>query len=633
MRDIKKIKKKITIGIIVLFIGATIMPNIIHTSANELKMKENTEIIVFFQEFSTPSIEHDGDQIIVNVKESNSFTTDQGGPKLPVYSKTFELPWGAEIGDIKFKISEEKTMSLIDKIEPVPFFKNLKYGQVTQQKKISLEIYENINYYPSEWFTYKKGTGINKNGDHVLFLSISVYPIRYLSKENLIKYITSFEIEVLYEKSEITNFKTYLYDLVIIAPSEFSDTLQPLVNHKNTYNVKTILMPLEDIYDSYNGRDEAEKIKYFIKYALEEWGINYVLFVGDITILPIRITQSMMFSGHGNDLLSDLYFADIYDNSYNFCSWDKNENNSFGEVIYNWHSWPPEIIDIDGVDLYPDVHIGRLPCSNNQEVALMVDKIIYYEKETYNQDWFKKIILAGGDTFPPRRLSDFFKFEGEITNKKVAEQLPEFEHIKLWATKRNLNALTFNRAINKGAGFLTYAGHGYEVGWATYKPNSILHRKIVYFTPFLYFLKNGYKMPIVFLDACLTSKLDFTIDDLEMYYPNFVKLIQILTGNSYKPNDYIPTFSWAMMNIKNGGAIATIGATRTAYTGVSRNDVFAGAGYLDVAFFKAYYDGTTVGEMLTGAQNDYINYVGKDYFTIEEFVLFGDPSLRVGGYQ
>jgi hypothetical protein len=35
--------------------------------------------------------------------------------------------------------------------------------------------------------------------------------------------------------------------------------------------------------------------------------------------------------------------------------------------------------------------------------------------------------------------------------------------------------------------------------------------------------------------------------------------------------------------------------------------------------------------MLTRAQNDYINHVYKDFFTIEEFILLGDPSLMVGG--
>jgi len=310
MKNTNKIEKKIAFGLMIVFIGIAIAPNIIHSSANQLKMKADTDNVNFVQEFSVPTIEQVDNYAKINVKESNSFIINQGGPKLPVFSKTLEFPWGTKISDITFTISEERTITLKDKIEPVPFFKESKYGYVTQQKIITSNIYENNKYYPSEWFTYKKGTGINEKGDHVLFLSISIYPNRYLSIENKLKYITSFEIKISYEIQKITNFNQGLYDLVIIAPSEFSDALQPLIDHKDAYNVKSTLMTLENLYDSYNGRDEAEKIKYFIKYALEEWGINYVLFIGDINILPIRTTHSMMFMGHGDDILSDLYFAE-----------------------------------------------------------------------------------------------------------------------------------------------------------------------------------------------------------------------------------------------------------------------------------------------------------------------------------
>ena len=46
----------------------------------------------------------------------------------------------------------------------------------------------------------------------------------------------------------------------------------------------------------------------------------------------------------------------------------------------------------------------------------------------------------------------------------------------------------------------------------------------------------------------------------------------------------------------------------------------------------SYEEGVTAGEMLTQAQIDYLDNVGKDYFTIEEYLLLGDPSLMVGGY-
>jgi hypothetical protein len=193
--------------------------------------------------------------------------------------------------------------------------------------------------------------------------------------------------------------------------------------------------------------------------------------------------------------------------------------------------------------------------------------------------------------------------------------------------------LTFNRAIIKGAGFVSYAGHGFEHGWGTYKPNAMKNKMILYYTPFVKFLRNNEKLPIVFLDACLTAKLDFNIADLDEYFHIWVQLLVKFTKLEYDTSVFYPCFAWSFVKKEGGGSIATIGSTRTAYTWVNEHGVFAGAGYLDVSFFKAYEEGVTAGEMLTLAQNDYIDNVGMDYFTMEEFILLGDPSLRVGGCQ
>jgi hypothetical protein len=405
-----------------------------------------------------------------------------------------------------------------------------------------------------------------------------------------------------------------------------------LVTHKTNHSVPTTLVTLDEIYHNFTGRDHAEQIKYFIKYALDDWGSSYVLVVGDITRLPIRATCAYPWKGWGDNILSDLYYADIYDVNYSFCSWDANNNSKFGEVNVS-QGRPPVMTDRDGVDLYPDVMVGRLACTTYQEVQTIVDKIITYEDTTYDQVWFNRIILVGGDTFPLSKGSAPFVYEGEITNTKVAQQLPDFEPIKLWSSKRNLNALTFNRAITQGAGFLSYAGHVFEHGWGTYRPNEIRDKRlIIYYTPFIKGIRNYQKLPVIFFDACLTAKLDFNISDLERYYPTFMKLMENLLRLHLSNSSYFPCFAWSFLPKQDGGAIATIGATRPAYTLVDENGVYAGAGYLDVHFFKAYKEGVTVAQMFTQAQNDYIKNVGKDYFTLEEFMLLGDPSLMVGGY-
>jgi len=156
---------------------------------------------------------------------------------------------------------------------------------------------------------------------------------------------------------------------------------------------------------------------------------------------------------------------------------------------------------------------------------------------------------------------------------------------------------------------------------------------IWYYTPYINGLNNGNKLPIIFFDACLTAKLDFNFTDLHGYFHGTVYLLTRVFHLSEDPSVNYDCFAWLFISKTNGGAIATIGSTRTAYTWVDSNGVYGGAGYLDVHFFMAYHEGAHLGPMLTSAQNDYINNVGKDYFTIEEFMILGDPSLMIGGYN
>ena len=142
----------------------------------------------------------------------------------------------------------------------------------------------------------------------------------------------------------------------------------------------------------------------------------------------------------------------------------------------------------------------------------------------------------------------------------------------------------------------------------------------------LFGLFNRNKLPIVFFDACLTSTLDFDLSSLIWY------TIGREPNNPVFHSILIPTYSWNWITMPYCGAIATVGATREAYTNVHDQGVFGGAGLLSVNFFRAYEEGIMVSQMLTQSQNDYIDEAGKDFFTLEEFVLLGDPSLRVGGY-
>ncbi|MBS3748904.1 MAG: hypothetical protein KGY67_04305, partial [Candidatus Thermoplasmatota archaeon] len=84
-------------------------------------------------------------------------------------------------------------------------------------------------------------------------------------------------------KTESMTVSTEGHDLLIIAPEIFTDELSSLVDHKNDMDMKTTLVTLETIQTSdhtVQGQDDAEKMKYYIKYALETSDISYVLLVG-----------------------------------------------------------------------------------------------------------------------------------------------------------------------------------------------------------------------------------------------------------------------------------------------------------------------------------------------------------------
>ena len=183
---------------------------------------------------------------------------------------------------------------------------------------------------------------------------------------NIIKYID--------ERSKYHNVQN-LYDLVIISPSLFFNELQNLSVHKNNFNIKTFIKTTEEIYREYSGRDNAEQIKYFIKDAIENWGIKYLLLIGAGTeeneLFPVRYAW-IPSGNYEKNFPSDLYYSDIYNSEGEFSSWDNNSNGKYAEItgIYN---------DMDKVDMYPDVYLGKLPCNNEAEVKTIVDKIINYE--------------------------------------------------------------------------------------------------------------------------------------------------------------------------------------------------------------------------------------------------------------
>ncbi|MGB2770136.1 MAG: C25 family cysteine peptidase [Candidatus Zixiibacteriota bacterium] len=583
--------KRMTAVILVLTgLGAVAM-----TDNTGYRVKSFQETIVV----SEPVIKHWNQYVIVTADEAAAVLSKAGEPVLPVVEKVFTLPLGSKVRQVDVSFSQPREIKLSKQVQPGPEPVPKTGTQRVPERVRNDEIYRSAELYPSDSFRYTVGAGI-KGNERVIFLKVHCYPVRYSPGLNTLHYSERIDMRVTYDEPTAPVSFPDVYDMVIITPGTFSDELQPLIAHKNSRGVQTVLKTTEEIYAEYPGRDMPEQIKYFIRDAIETWGIDYVLLVGGAAYLPCRYTH-IYFDYDYQDYWvfpSDLYYADVYDDSLNFCSWDDNENDLFAE--YNWYG------SFDTLDLYPDVYLGRLACVDATQVNTCVNKIITYETgEAHTQDWFTNLVLIGGDSLPgDAEAVD----EGEYVNQHVADTLDGFIQERVWASNGLLwQASNISNAINSGAGFTFFNGHGHTTVWATHP-----HESSQWIPPGNYTnshinaLVNGNELPIVVSDACYHCQYDVA------------------------PH----CFGWTFLTNPNGGAIAYLGGTDIDVSYAGTAIITKGIERLCLIMSGNYKGGdATFGELWAHGVTDYINPVMDeiDYITLEEFQPFGDPSLVIAG--
>ena len=607
--------------------------------------------------FSKPTIEPNGEYISLNIKETNTILDYPGKPMIPVFSKTFKFPFGTKIKDVDCVISgitEEEITGTI-KLAPEPQTLTTFKNTIESSGNLEQVNHQDIGIYPEKWFNYEIKCGLDK-GERTIFVIFHVFPIRYKQSENKILEIKNIDIKIDYEKEEISSVKNNQYDLVIITPKFFVDSVLPLKNHKEKMGISTNIVTIESIYKQYflKGRDRPEKIKLFIKDAIEDWGITYVLLVGARNhqffryFIPVRFSNLEDRSGWNETYVSDLYYADIYKGTGEFEDWDSNGNGIFGEWTWywkpEWNWWSNDIKEKDVLDLVPDVYIGRLACKNILEVITSVDKIIKYETKSYGKEWFNNMACFGGDSFP----SDDGYYEGEEQNTLAASYMEPygFNTTMYWTSTGTLKDYRDTvGAFNNGIGFVYFAGHGSPTIWCTFPPENDTWVDGLT-TKDMLFLKNNDKYPICVVGGCHSSQIDvgFTNIITGILESGLEYFEWIIDKDCFDKMKWVPdTFSWKFIMKMGGGTIATIGNTGLGWIAPGEGCTGSLDGWINSHFFLSYTqlkddENCTLGMVHSENINSYIetfypNTNAKHRKTVEQWILLGDPTLKIGGYQ
>jgi len=155
---------------------------------------------------------------------------------------------------------------------------------------------------------------------------------------------------------------------LIISPTALMDSVSDLVTLKTSQGFMVETVTLEAILTSSSGLDDPEKIRnYLIDYSEQDTNKAFVLLVGSIETMPMRIAYTDPADHYTYNVPTDYYYQELT------CDWDLDGDGFYGE-------WDDDLTK-DNCDYKVEVYVGRLPWDSPLDVAKMVETIISYEND------------------------------------------------------------------------------------------------------------------------------------------------------------------------------------------------------------------------------------------------------------
>ncbi len=245
-------------------------------------------------------------------------------------------------------------------------------------------------------------------------------------------------------------------------------------------NFQAMSVTTREIYDQFsNGLVDPVAIRNFLRYTLLHWqkAPSYVLLVGDATF---DFKDNL---GLGKQLLIPSY---------------ENRN----QVSDDW------FVNLTN-DRLPDMMIGRLPVSSQEELAVVVDKIIQYESKPLPGAWRSRILLAADDLYRKQDYAAedhlFLKDSEALANSGSSEDFDVAKvYLEQYPWDRSFNKPSAKAAfldnLNSGALFVNFFGHA---NW-----NMLAHESLFRVPNDLPNLHNANMLPVFYAGTCEIALID-----------------------------------------------------------------------------------------------------------------------------
>jgi hypothetical protein len=464
--------------------------------------------------------------------------------------------------------------------------------------------------------------------------------------------------------------------LLVIAHEEFAQAIQPLVDHKNRTGMPTFMVTLAQIVRPLINNPQTDvrthplAIKKLIAQAHEQFGVYYVMLVGDASKIPtrhrfVREPDPNISGLDGTYNPTDFYYANLYKSggqAAGFSDWDANKDGKFNEEL--WLGGSTQRHNPDQVEGFLDVAVGRIPAHTAQDVTNYVIKVIEYEEG---------LRMRGNDAFTflsDNALDTSGQTSDSIITEAGLETLPNANVTRFLAnTTSPMPSPKWQKMDSVGKEYATFTakwtihiGHGNSGAWGiglsdgrnidnNYVKNPKLSRWNV---------KNSYSLPIVLSAGCETGQFlpnaGYTPDGVYRgLNPDKARWIERDAVTKKAADMRIPVPNWPMYTPEphpydfaysagrtfahawlcdspTGGAIAYAGATVTHQGAMYGRDFF-------LRIVRQIKNRNILGDIWAQAARDYFTdklYANSEYDVLGTAriylsiqTLFGDPSLRL----
>lgn len=455
---------------------------------------------------------------MLSLPEGHS-TLIKGDPDLPVISKSFIIP---DNSDYTIKVIEDRYSDYKIPIAPSKGSISRKMNWNDVKYEFS-DAYKKNSYYPSETV----GTGDSYNIRDIQGNNIQICPFRYNPVTKTLRVSDYLKIEISFSKKrmkgnsdkQVSTINDHWYPMIkhkfvnsdyyfrnesepvkqkstnrsldetspkmlVICYDSFVPEMRNFIIHKNNLGIPTTMVKMSDVGTT------ANDLKAYIQNAYNnDNDLTYVLLVGDEPQIPTPIVR---------------YFDEI--------------NPKTGDSIFEYGASDPIYSLVDGEDNYPDIVIGRFSAETNNEVKVMVQKVIQYENQN-NTIWHHKAMgIASNDTFKIDLDTAYNSFSHGILEmdwqhlRNIRDTLLTGHYSSvmefyegsqgLLDAPENPNGAVIIDSINAGVSLINYCGHGKVDGWLT---GDIINSNEWNLEWFLY---NEEKLPFIYSIACYVGKFD-----------------------------------------------------------------------------------------------------------------------------